>query len=66
LAFEVLVAEGEALGEVKKAAVGETGEGTIASEEPGRYSYQCILTQRGPGETHDALGMVGNFEVAPA
>lgn len=62
--FEVLDPAGEAVGEVAAVDPGDTGGATITFEEPGSYTYQCILTDPETGKRHTMLGMEGTFEVA--
>lgn len=61
--FEVLDPAGEALGEVASVEPGEEGATNIVFEEPGTYTYQCILEDPATHEGHDELGMVGTFTV---
>lgn len=61
--FEVLNADGEALGEVASTASGESGGATITFAEPGTYTYQCILVDPETGKLHTELGMAGTFLV---
>ena len=61
--FEILNADGEALGEVASTASGESGGATITFAEAGTYTYQCILIDPETGKSHTELGMVGTFLV---
>lgn len=62
--FEVLDPDGEAVGEVAAMDPGATGGATITFDEPGEYTYQCILVDPDTDQQHDSLGMTGTFEVA--
>lgn len=62
--FEVLDPDGEAVGEVAAMDPGATGGATITFDEPGEYTYQCILVDPATDQQHDSLGMTGTFEVA--
>ncbi len=62
--FEVLLPDGDALGEVAAIEKGEEGGATMTFPEAGTYMFQCILIDEESGEPHTALGMVGTFDVA--
>lgn len=62
--FEVILPDGEALGEVASIEPGEQGGATMTFDEPGTYMFQCILIDEATGEPHTVLGMVGTFEVS--
>ena len=42
----------------------ERGIATITFDEPGEYTYQCILIDPATDQQHDSLGMTGTFEDA--
>lgn len=62
--FEVLDPNGEAVGEVAAMDPGATGGATITFDEPGTYTYQCILVDPATDQEHTKLGMTGTFDVA--
>ncbi len=45
---------------------GAEGGATITFDEPGEYTYQCILVDPATEEEHSALGMTGTFRVGAA
>jgi plastocyanin len=62
--FEVLDPSDEPLGEIAAMDPGDTGGATITFEQPGTYTYQCILIDPETDKRHSMLGMTGTFEVA--
>ena len=64
--FEVLLPDGEALGEVVSINPGDQGGATLTFDEAGEYMFQCILVDKSTGKPHTELGMVGSFTVSQA
>ena len=64
--FEVIDPDGAAVGEVAAMDPGAEGGATITFDEPGEYTYQCILVDPATEEEHSALGMTGTFRVGAA
>lgn len=64
--FEVLDPQEVAVGEVAAVEPGESGGATITFDEPGTYTYQCILVDPKTDQKHTMLGMTGTFEVTSA
>ncbi|MEZ5165255.1 MAG: cupredoxin domain-containing protein [Acidimicrobiales bacterium] len=62
--FEVLDADGEALGEVAAMEPGASGGATITFPEAGTYTFQCILVDPETEKPHTELGMTGTFVVS--
>jgi len=62
--FEVLDPQAVAIGEVAAVDAGGSGGANVTFEEPGTYTYQCILVDEKTGKKHTMLGMTGTFEVA--
>jgi iron uptake system component EfeO len=56
--FEVLDADGKALGEIGPTAKGEDGEVVLTFEKAGSYAYKCGIAD------HEDRGMVGTFQVS--
>ncbi len=56
--FEVLLPNGEPLGEIGPTESGKEGAVTMTFTEKGTYTFLCDI------EDHKAMGMVGTFEVA--
>ena len=56
--FEVLLPNGEPLGEIGPTEPGKEGAVTMTFTEKGTYTFLCDI------EDHKAMGMVGTFEVA--
>lgn len=55
--FEVLDADGKALGEIGPTAKGKDGEVVLTFEKAGSYAYKCGVAD------HEDRGMVGTFQV---
>ena len=55
--FEVLKADGTALGEIGPTKPGSEGKATLTFAEPGTYRFVCGI------DDHEALGMAGTFTV---
>jgi plastocyanin len=55
--FEVLDADGKALGEIGPTAKGKDGEVVLTFDKAGTYAYTCGVAD------HEARGMVGTFQV---
>lgn len=64
--FEVLDPQDVAIGEVAAVDPGKEGGATITFDEPGTYTFQCILVDEATGKKHTMLGMKGTFEVGKA
>lgn len=58
--FEVLGADGNALGEIGPTDPGRSGTVVLTFDEAGTYTFVCGITD------HEAKGMKGDFTVTPA